>query len=63
VDNAARLCHSPSGAAMKATLGVGASTCSYKDWYSADVVVFFGSNPANDQPSPRKYLHEAKKLG
>jgi hypothetical protein len=25
IDNAARLCHSPSGAAMKATLGVGAS--------------------------------------
>jgi molybdopterin-dependent oxidoreductase alpha subunit len=63
VDNAARLCHSPSGAAMKATLGVGASTCSYKDWYEADVVVFFGSNPANDQPVSTKYLHEAKKLG
>jgi molybdopterin-dependent oxidoreductase alpha subunit len=63
VDNAARLCHSPSGAAMKATLGVGASTCSYRDWYSADVVVFFGSNPANDQPVATKYLHEAKKRG
>ncbi len=63
IDNAARLCHSPSGAAMKATLGVGASTCSYSDWYKADVVVFFGSNPANDQPVSTKYLHEAKKLG
>src|SRR5690606_38087445 len=28
IDNAARLCHSPSTAAMKAELGVGASTCS-----------------------------------
>ena len=63
VDNAARLCHSPSGAAMKATLGVGASTCSYKDWYGTDLVIFFGSNPANDQPVSTKYLHEAKKLG
>ncbi len=63
VDNAARLCHSPSGAAMKATLGVGASTCSYKDWYGTDLVIFFGSNPANDQPVATKYLHEAKKLG
>lgn len=63
IDNAARLCHSPSGAAMKATLGVAASTCSYKDWYAADVVVFFGSNPANDQPVSTKYLHEAKKRG
>lgn len=63
VDNAARLCHSPSGAAMKATLGVGATTCSYRDWYKADLVVFFGSNPANDQPVSTKYLHEAKKCG
>jgi molybdopterin-dependent oxidoreductase alpha subunit len=63
VDNAARLCHSPSGAAMKFTLGVGASTCSYRDWYGTDLVVFFGSNPANDQPVATKYLHEAKELG
>ena len=63
IDNAARLCHSPSGAAMKATLGVAASTCSYRDWYAADVIVFFGSNPANDQPVATKYLHEAKKRG
>ncbi|MBK9264947.1 MAG: FdhF/YdeP family oxidoreductase [Polyangiaceae bacterium] len=63
IDNAARLCHSPSTAAMKRTMGVAASTCSYKDWYGADIVVFFGSNPANDQPVAMKYLHEAKKRG
>jgi molybdopterin-dependent oxidoreductase alpha subunit len=63
IDNAARLCHSPSSAAMKATLGVAATTCSYSDWYEADVVVFFGANPANDQPVSTKYLHEAKKRG
>lgn len=63
VDNAARLCHSPSTAAMKTALGVAASTCSYRDWYGADLVIFFGSNPANDQPVAMKYLHEAKKLG
>ncbi|MFW5921302.1 MAG: FdhF/YdeP family oxidoreductase [Polyangiales bacterium] len=61
IDNAARLCHSPSTKAMKNTLGAGASTCSYRDWYSADVIVFFGSNPANDQPVALKYLYEAKK--
>ena len=32
VDNAARLCHAASTAAMKAMLGVAASTCSYEDW-------------------------------
>ncbi|MEO8428894.1 MAG: FdhF/YdeP family oxidoreductase [Verrucomicrobiota bacterium] len=63
VDNAARLCHSPSTGAMKYALGVAASTCSYKDWYGTDLVIFFGSNPANDQPVTTKYLHEAKRLG
>ncbi len=63
IDNAARLCHSPSTAAMKKVLGVSASTCSYRDWYGSDVVVFFGSNPANDQPLAVKYLYEAKKRG
>src|SRR5262249_15446920 len=33
IDNAARLCHAPSTAAMKHALGVAATTCSYKDWY------------------------------
>jgi molybdopterin-dependent oxidoreductase alpha subunit len=63
VDNAARLCHSPSGAAMKAAIGVGASTCSYRDWFGTDVIVFFGSNPANDQPVATKYLEQAKQRG
>jgi predicted molibdopterin-dependent oxidoreductase YjgC len=63
VDNAARICHSPSTAAMKYALGVAASTCSYKDWYGTDLIIFFGANPANDQPVTTKYLHEAKALG
>lgn len=63
VDNAARICHSPSTAAMKHAVGVAATTCSYKDWYGTDLVIFFGANPANDQPVTTKYLHEAKQLG
>lgn len=63
IDNAARLCHSPSTAAMKATLGVGASTCSYQDWWGTDLLIFFGSNPANDQPVSVKYIGEAKRHG
>ncbi len=63
VENSARLCHSPSTAGLKRTVGVAATTCSYRDWYDADLVVFFGSNPANDQPLTTKYLHEAKKRG
>jgi molybdopterin-dependent oxidoreductase alpha subunit len=63
VDNAARLCHSPSTGAMKYALGVAATTCSYKDWWGTDLIIFFGANPANDQPVTTKYLHEAKKSG
>ncbi len=63
VDNSARLCHAASTAAMKATLGYGASTCSYVDWLHADLIVLFGSNLANNQPVTTKYLHEAKKNG
>ena len=63
VDNAARLCHAPSTAAMKELVGVAASTCSYVDWMEAGVIVFFGANPANDQPVTTKYLLEAKRGG
>jgi len=63
IDNAARICHSPSTAAMKRSLGVAATTCSYRDWIGSDLVVFFGSNPANDQPVTTKYLQQAKKTG
>jgi len=63
VDNAARLCHSPSTGAMKSSIGVAATTCSYRDWFGTDLIVFFGSNPANDQPVTTKYLHLAKQQG
>ncbi len=63
VDNSARLCHAASTSAMKATLGHGASTCSYADWLHADLIVLFGSNVANNQPVTMKYLHHAKKNG
>ena len=63
VDNSARLCHAASTAAMKATLGYGASTCSYVDWLHADLIVLLGSNVANNQPVTTKYLHYAKKNG
>ena len=63
VDNSARLCHAASTAGMKATLGYGASTCSYVDWLHADLIVFFGSNVANNQPVTTKYLHYAKQNG
>jgi len=63
VDNAARLCHAASTVAMKRTLGYGASTCSYRDWIGADLIVFLGSNTPNNQPVTMKYLYYARKAG
>ena len=63
IDNAARVCHSPSTYGLKEALGVGATTCSYTDWIGSDLVVFFGSNVATNQPVAMKYLYHAKKAG
>lgn len=63
VDNSARLCHAASTSAMKGMLGHGASTCSYRDWLGADLIVLFGSNVPNNQPVTTKYLNAAKKNG
>jgi len=63
VDNAARICHSPSTGGLKRSIGAGATTCSWIDWIGSDLIVFFGSNVANNQPVATKYLHYAKKEG
>lgn len=63
IDNAARICHSPSTVALNQTLGVGASSCSYSDWIGSDLIVFVGSDVANNQPVTTKYLYLAKKEG
>ena len=63
VDNAARVCHSPSSVGLKQSVGVGASSVSYKDWIGADLLIFVGSDIANNQPVTTKYLYEAKKAG
>jgi molybdopterin-dependent oxidoreductase alpha subunit len=63
VDNAARLCHAPSTVALKRSVGVGATTCSYADLIGSEVVTFIGSNPAKNQPVMMKYLYHAKKAG
>jgi molybdopterin-dependent oxidoreductase alpha subunit len=63
IDNAARICHSPSTVALKETLGITATSCSYSDWIGSDLIIFIGANPANNQPLTTKYLHYAKKAG
>jgi molybdopterin-dependent oxidoreductase alpha subunit len=63
VDTSARICHAPSTLALSATVGCAATTCSYSDWIGADLIVFVGSNVANNQPVTTKYLYYAKKAG
>ncbi len=63
VDNSSRLCHAPSTVALKQTLGVAASTCSYKDWIGTDWLVFIGSDVPNNQPVTTKYMFYAKQQG
>ncbi|MDC3415987.1 FdhF/YdeP family oxidoreductase [Aquibacillus salsiterrae] len=63
IDNASRICHSPSKTALTRSLGIGASSCNYKDWIGTDVLVFFGSVAANNQPVSTKYMYAAKRKG
>ena len=60
IDNAARLCHAASTIALKQTVGIGASTCSYRDWIWTELIVLAGANIANNQPVSTKYLYYAK---
>ncbi|WLD93233.1 FdhF/YdeP family oxidoreductase [Alkalihalobacillus sp. AL-G] len=63
IDNASRICHSPSKTALSRSMGIGASSCNYKDWIGTDVLVFWGSVAANNQPVSTKYMYAAKRKG
>ncbi|MFQ5904793.1 MAG: molybdopterin-dependent oxidoreductase, partial [Candidatus Binatia bacterium] len=63
IDNSARVCHAPSTVALKQSIGHAATTCSYRDVIGSDLVVFIGSDAANNQPVMMKYIHLAKKQG
>lgn len=63
IDNAARVCHAASTIALKESIGVAATTCSYSDVIESDLIVLFGANVANAQPVFMKYLYLARKRG
>jgi molybdopterin-dependent oxidoreductase alpha subunit len=63
VDTSARVCHAPSTAALSATVGCAATTCSYSDWIGSELIIFVGSNIANNQPVATKFLYYAKQAG
>jgi molybdopterin-dependent oxidoreductase alpha subunit len=63
IDNAARVCHAPSTVALKATIGLAATTCSYTDVINSKLIVLFGANVANAQAVFKKYLYLARRRG
>jgi molybdopterin-dependent oxidoreductase alpha subunit len=63
IDSAARICHAPSSVGLKDTIGVAASTCSLQDLQETDLVILWGTNPANNQPVLMKHLYLARRRG
>ncbi len=63
IDNASRICHSPSKTGLVRSIGVGASTANYQDWIGTDVLLFWGSVASNSSPVSTKYMLAAKKKG
>jgi molybdopterin-dependent oxidoreductase alpha subunit len=63
VDLCARLCHQASVSGLKATIGVGAPTCSLSDMVGTDLLLLWGTDMANNQPVTMKYLAHAKARG
>jgi formate dehydrogenase major subunit len=50
VDTCARVCHSPTGYGLKATMGESAGTQDFKSVEHSDVVVVMGANPTDAHP-------------
>ncbi|MEO6280390.1 molybdopterin-dependent oxidoreductase, partial [Roseateles sp.] len=57
------MCHEPSGAAMKPTVGVGKGTVTLADFEQADCILVFGQNPGTNHPRMLGELRAARKRG
>lgn len=57
------MCHEPSGAAMKPTIGVGKGTVTLADFELADCILVFGQNPGTNHPRMLGELRAARKRG
>ena len=63
VDSCARVCHTPSGAAMKMMLGSGAGTNSFDDIESARTILLCGANATENHPVLGARIKQAVKRG
>ena len=66
VDTCARVCHSPTGYGLKATIGESAGTQTFKSVEKSDVIMIIGANPTDGHPvfasRMKKRLRQGAKL-
>jgi len=63
VDCCARVCHTPTAAAMKMMLGTGAMTNSFNDIEQARTILICGANPTENHPIPGARIRQAALRG
>lgn len=63
IDCCARVCHSPTAAAMKMTLGTGAATNALDDLEKARTIIVCGANPTEGHPVTGARIKEATLRG
>jgi len=63
VDCCARVCHAPSAAGLKATLGVGLATNSFDDIECARTILVYGANPTENHPIIGARIRQAARRG
>lgn len=63
IDNCARVCHSPSLAGLKRTVGEGASTAPFDDIFEAEFLFVIGSNTTEAHPIVAHRVIEAGRKG
>ncbi|HMO80309.1 MAG TPA: formate dehydrogenase subunit alpha [Pyrinomonadaceae bacterium] len=63
VDCCARVCHTPTAAAMKMMLGTGAATNSFDDIELAETILICGANPTENHPIPGARIKQAVRNG
>ncbi len=63
VDGCARVCHSPSAAALAAIFGTGAATNSFDDIEAASTILVCGANPTENHPIVGARIKQAARRG
>lgn len=57
------MCHEPSGAGLKPTIGIGKGTVTLQDFEETEAIFIFGQNPGTNHPRMLAELRDAAKRG